>query len=134
MAGYALSPAARADLEEIWDYTVERWGEAQAERYIRDIQKACEALSGGALVSRSAGDIRAGYRKAAVGSHVIYFRARSDPVQIVRILHRRMDVARHIRALPGGRSKRPARSRPGLRGGPRPTPAPSCGYPVASSP
>ncbi|MCE2481390.1 MAG: type II toxin-antitoxin system RelE/ParE family toxin [Alphaproteobacteria bacterium] len=27
-----MSPAARADLEEIWDYTVGRWGEAQAER------------------------------------------------------------------------------------------------------
>lgn len=101
MAGYALSPAARADLEEIWDYTIGRWGEAQAERYIRDIQKACEALSGGTLVSRSAADIRAGYRKAAVGSHVIYFRARLDTVEIVRILHRRMDVARHIRASSG---------------------------------
>ncbi|MDE0007814.1 MAG: type II toxin-antitoxin system RelE/ParE family toxin [Gammaproteobacteria bacterium] len=68
MAAYALSPAARADLEEIWDYTVGHWGETQAERYIRNIQRACEALGGGTLVSRSAGDIRAGYRKAAVGS------------------------------------------------------------------
>ena len=33
--GYALSPAARADIEEIWDYTVRHWGEAQAERYTR---------------------------------------------------------------------------------------------------
>lgn len=101
MAGYALSPAARADLEEIWDHTVGRWGEAQAEFQIRNIQKACEALSGGALVIRSAGDIRAGYRKAAVGSHVIYFRARSDAVEVVRILHRRMDVARHVRPSSG---------------------------------
>ena len=47
MAGYVLSPAAQADLSEIWDYTARHWGEAQAERYTRDIQATCEALSGG---------------------------------------------------------------------------------------
>lgn len=96
MAGYALSPAAQADLEEIWDYTVGRWGMAQAERYTRDIQATCEALAGGALVGLSAEDIRAGYRKIGVGSHVMYYRERESTLEIVRILHRRMDVARHL--------------------------------------
>ena len=96
MAGYALSPAAQTDLEEIWDYTVSRWGEAQAARYTRDIQATCEALSGGSLVGLSAEDIRAGYRKIAVGSHVLYYREREGTLEIVRILHRRMDVTRHI--------------------------------------
>ena len=96
MAGYALSPAARSDLEEIWDYTARHWGKAQAERYTRDIRDVFEALGAGTLAGRSAEDIRAGYRKAAVGSHVMYFRVRADVVEIVRILHRRMDVDRHI--------------------------------------
>ena len=96
MAGYALSPAARADLEEIWDYTADRWGEAQAERYTNDIRAACQALADGTEHGRSAEDVRAGYRKLAVGSHVMYVRVRSGTVEIVRILHRRMDVARRI--------------------------------------
>ena len=96
MAGYALSPAAQVDLEEIWDYTVRRWGEVQAERYTRDIQATCEALGNGALVGLSAEDIRTGYRKIGVGSHVLYYREREGTLEIVRILHRRMDVARHI--------------------------------------
>ncbi len=96
MAGYALSPAARADLGEIWEYTAGRWGETQAERYTRDLQAACEALGDGTERGRSAEDVRAGYRKLAVGSHVMYFRLRSGSVEIVRILHRRMDVARRI--------------------------------------
>ena len=54
MVGYALSPAARADVEGIWDYTVRHWGEAQAERYTRDIRDACEALGDGTLSGRSA--------------------------------------------------------------------------------
>ena len=96
MTGYALTPAAQADLSEIWDYTAERWGEAQAERYTRDIQVTCEGLSSGALMGLPVEHIRAGYRKVGVGSHVIYFREREGILEIVRILHRRMDVARHL--------------------------------------
>ena len=96
MPGYALSPAAQVDLSEIWDYTAKHWGEAQAERYIRDIQVACEGLSDGTLVGLSAEEIRAGYRKIAVGSHVMYYREREGALEIVRILHRRMDVSRHL--------------------------------------
>ena len=96
MAGYVLSPAAQADLSEIWDYTARHWGEAQAERYTREIQATCEALGGGNLVGLSAEDIRAGYRKIGVGSHVMYYREREGTLEIVRVLHRRMDVTRHI--------------------------------------
>ena len=95
-AGYALTPAAQADLEEIWDYSARRWGEAQAERYTRDIQTACQALVDGTIVGRSADDIRPGYSKIAVGSHVMYFLVRSGRVEIVRILHQRMNIERHI--------------------------------------
>ena len=96
MARYSLTPAAQADLAEIWDYTVKHWGEAQAERYTRDIQAACEGLSAGTSVGLSAEDIRPGYRKIAVGSHIMYYRERSGAFEIIRILHRRMDVSRHI--------------------------------------
>ena len=96
MAGYSLSPAARADLESIWDYTVTHWGEAQAEDYTRKIQAACEALSKGTIITRSAEDIREGYRKVTVGSHVIFFRIQSGVVEIIRILHQSMDVGRHL--------------------------------------
>ena len=96
MGSYTLSPAAQSDLESIWDYTVSHWGVAQAEDYTRKIQAACEALSEGRMVSRSAEDIRAGYRKAAVGSHMMFFRMQSGVMEIVRILHQSMDVERHL--------------------------------------
>ena len=96
MVGYSLTPAARADLESIWDYTATHWGEEQAEDYTRNIQAACEALSKGKMVSRSADDIRQGYRKVAVGSHVMFFRMQSGGVEIIRILHQSMDVERHL--------------------------------------
>ena len=96
MASYALSPAAQADLESIWNYTARHWGEVQAEVYVRRIQAACEALGDGALVSQSAENIRIGYRRAVVGSHVLFFRFQAGVVEIIRILHQSMDLERHL--------------------------------------
>lgn len=72
MTGYVLSPAARADLDDIWNYTARHWGEEQAERYLLSIRDACAALAEGRRRGLSADAIRAGYRKHAVGSHVLF--------------------------------------------------------------
>ena len=97
MTGFVLSPAARADLGLIWDYTAERWGPDQAEQYVLGMRNACRELSAGTRQGRPADDVRAGYRKAAVGSHILFYRVRDDgAIDIVRILHRRMDVLRHL--------------------------------------
>ncbi len=60
MTGYRLSPRAQADLEGIWDYTVERWGGGQAETYIRKIYTAVETLVDMPGLARSCYDIRPG--------------------------------------------------------------------------
>lgn len=57
MTGYILSPAARADIGQIWDYTAERWGEEQAERYVLAIRDACQELAEGTRRSRAADEI-----------------------------------------------------------------------------
>jgi toxin ParE1/3/4 len=48
MTGYLLSPAAQADLGQIWDYSAQTWGEDQADRYVLGIRDACQALANGA--------------------------------------------------------------------------------------
>lgn len=83
MSRYVVSPAARVDLDQIWDYTCERWDAKQAEKYIREIQRAIERITD--------------YRKHAVGSHTLYYRITdTDLINVVRILHQRMDVDRHL--------------------------------------
>ncbi len=97
MGGLVLSPAAQADIADIWDYTADRWGEAQAERYVLGVRDACQRLAAGSMTSRAADDIRAGYRKAVVGSHVLFFRIGADGVlTVIRVLHQRMDVAGNL--------------------------------------
>lgn len=92
-----LTPAAQTDLGEIWDYTCERWGEDQAEKYVREIQRALLSLVGNPLIGRPCDEVREGYRRYAVGSHTLYYRvAGNDLIDVVRILHKRMDVDRHL--------------------------------------
>ena len=91
-----LSPLAEADIDEIWDYSEERWGRLQADRYVRDLDATYAGIAEGRVPSLSAEDIRSGYRKAACGSHVIYFRSVGEDVEVVRILHQSMDVGRHL--------------------------------------
>lgn len=60
MKRYVLSRAAQRDLDEIWDYTADRWSPAQADRYIDHISDACEKLGQGSARGRLIDDMRPG--------------------------------------------------------------------------
>lgn len=92
MTGYVLSPAARSDLDAIWDYTADRWDLDQAERYTRDIQAACRSLAADTKAGRPMEHVRAGYFKLGIGSHFIVYRKVGGRIDVIRILHQRMDL------------------------------------------
>lgn len=97
MSRYVLSPAARADLEQIWDYTSGRWDDDQAEEYVRDIERGIERVVVNPRIGRDCDEVRDGYRKHAVGSHTLYYRiASGDVIDVVCILHQRMDTDRYL--------------------------------------
>ena len=96
MRRYALTPRAQADLEDIWTYTVARWGADQAENYLRQLAVAMTYVAADPERGRACDDVRAGYRKHAVGAHVPFYRKAPKGVEVVRILHQRMDFQRHL--------------------------------------
>lgn len=91
-----LTPRARQDIDEIWDYSAERWGDGQAEAYFRQIQAGIERIADDPRKGRSCEAIRAGYFKYKVGSHVLFYRVSDRGATIVRVLHERMDFSRHL--------------------------------------
>jgi toxin ParE1/3/4 len=91
-----LTPLARADLDGIWDYTVSNWGVGQAERYVRVIDAVCRDLAAGRVAGRRADVVRPGLLRCAAGSHVVFYRLSEGGIDVIRILHRRMDVERHL--------------------------------------
>jgi toxin ParE1/3/4 len=92
VASYRLTPRARQELREIWRYTRRTWSERQAERYASLLLDAIERLADAPELGRPADDIRPGYRKHRLGSHLIFYRVTGEAVEVVRILHGRMDI------------------------------------------
>jgi toxin ParE1/3/4 len=96
-AGYGLTPLARDDLGGIWDYTAERWDADQADRYIRRLVEAFENLAAGTARGRSAETVRPGYFRLTVATHIVFYRlGDGGRIEVVRILHERMDAGRHL--------------------------------------
>lgn len=96
MKTYRLTPAAKRDLSSIWDYTQERWDANQAETYVTEIRAAIERIATNPDRGRTCNEIRQGYRRYSIGSHLIFYVDKADSVDVIRILHQRMDPMRHL--------------------------------------
>ncbi|WP_175961447.1 type II toxin-antitoxin system RelE/ParE family toxin [Burkholderia pyrrocinia] len=90
-----LTPLAELDLEDIWRYTVEHGSLEQADHYHRDLVGTMEALARGKKAGRTC-IVRNGYFRYAVGSHVVFYRETDDTIDVIRVLHQRMDIERHL--------------------------------------
>ncbi len=93
---YTLSPRAQLDLEEIWDHTAKCWGIDQAETYTRQLWLQINTLATHPTIGLACPEIRPGYYKFPSGSHFLFYRRINDGIDVVRILHERMDFTQHI--------------------------------------
>lgn len=95
---YLISAEAQFDLEEIWLYTRHHWSIQQANHYVGLIIDEIEYLALNSYSGEDFGDLRSGYYRSRVKSHFIFYRVEqeSSSVQIIRILHQRMDVESHL--------------------------------------
>lgn len=91
-----LSPLAQGDIEKIWTSTAERWGIAQAETYVRQIGRHIEMVADRPSIGSACLEVRAGYFKYPSGSHVLFYRQAKEGIDVVRILHERMDFKQHL--------------------------------------
>ena len=96
MAKAHFEPRARADLIEIGRHTLDRWGAAQARRYLSQLKDGCDALAERPYLGRSCEAIRAGARRFEQGRHVIFYKQHSGGIRILRILHEKMLPKLHV--------------------------------------
>ena len=93
---FVISKKAVADLEEIWLYTFEKWSVEQADRYhnliFDEINYICKNINAG----KSMEHVRKGYRASKVKSHLIFYRVLNDMIEVIRILHERMDIENRL--------------------------------------
>ena len=94
---YRISQKAVEDLEKIWNYTFDKWSPEQADRYYELIIDEIEFISNNFMTGKSMEHIRKGYRASIIKSHLVFFRmAKDNVVEIIRILHQRMDIESRI--------------------------------------
>ncbi len=96
MAEFRLTPAAVNDLEAIWIYSSNEWGQNQANTYIDELVRALTDLAENPGLAPACNHIRSGYRRLLVGRHHVYFKPCHHGIDVIRILHHRMDAPRHF--------------------------------------
>jgi toxin ParE1/3/4 len=98
MANYRLTTKATEDLARIWNYTVDNWSEKQADNYFHMLLASCQDISDGRVYGKKYEGIYPGLLGKKAGKHIIFYRIISrDVVEIVRILHERMDLKKRIK-------------------------------------
>lgn len=122
MARFRLSGPARADLAGILATSLERWGEDGRARYAALLAAAMRSIAAApeAPATRDRAELVPGVRSFHVRQvrgahgvktpvHVLYFRVTSSSViEIVRVLHERMEPSLH---LPSKKAPRPHKHR-----------------------
>lgn len=97
MPSFSLTNQAIADVLEIGRYTEEHWEQVQRDKYLSLIDESFRSIAQNPSQGRNCSEIKTGYRKKNIGSHVIFYRQiADDKIQIVRVLHGRMDYASHL--------------------------------------
>jgi toxin ParE1/3/4 len=91
-----LSLSARADLAAIWDYTADQYGLDQADIYLSDIDRILALALDYPEMGQDYSGIREGYRKLGSGHHLIFYTASDRGIEIIRVLHERMDIEAHL--------------------------------------
>ena len=97
MAKYILSNNAIDDLSKIWDYTYEVWSENQADKYYFELLSDCQELAENQTLGKNYNEIENNLFGYQSGRHLNFYRIlNSAKIEIIRILHSRMDLKNRI--------------------------------------
>ena len=98
MIRYALSAMARRELADIYQFSLQRWGVAQADRYIGEMFETFAAIGDGQARSRPLSLSDVDGEVTIFRSHYIYwFRSPYGEARIATILHQHMVQADRVR-------------------------------------
>jgi len=97
MVKVILRKEAINDLNSIWNYTFEKWSEKQADKYYATVKMACNGIGDNPDIGQEYYGIDNSLLGLKSGKHIIFYRQMSnDSIEIIRILHERMDLKNRI--------------------------------------
>lgn len=97
MAKYFLTNKAVEDLSKIWDYTYEVWSENQADKYYKLLIDSIKEISENPGLGKNYSEIDITILGFRIGKHIVFYRlTKSAEIEVLRILHQRMDLKTRI--------------------------------------
>ena len=97
MAKYELTNKALEDLSGIWEYTIEKWSEQQADRYYMLLLDSCQDIADNPELGKSYEEITNDLFGLKASRHIIFYRKRiNQPIEITRIIQAQMDLKNRI--------------------------------------
>lgn len=94
-SNFRITAKARNDLLQIGRHTDLKWGRKQRDHYLKQLDEAFNLIGENPKIGIDCSHVLAGYRSFQQGAHVIFYRE-SEMIEIIRILHKRMEVEKHI--------------------------------------
>ena len=91
-----LSEAADADLDLILDYGIATHGREAGEAYLRLIHATLDRLPEFPELGTPRFDLRRGLRSLPIKEHRVFYRFDGAAILVARVLHKAMDVGRHL--------------------------------------
>lgn len=97
MAKVIFKQEAIDDLNNIWEYTFEKWSESQADKYYAMVKFACKEIGKNPEIGKEYNEISEKLFGLHSGRHIIFYRwIDEDEIEVVRILHERMDLKNRL--------------------------------------
>lgn len=91
MAEVALAPQAEQDLLEIWLYIADDQP-VHADRFLDRLETAAQRLAAFREIGTDRPELGEGLRSFPVERYMLYYRARPDGIEVVRVLHASRDL------------------------------------------
>ena len=93
MAKIILRQEAIDDISDIWEYTSRTWTEDQADKYYGMIKSACRQIANNSVLGIKYDRISSNVNGPRVGKHIVFYhRISNNEIEVIRILHERMDL------------------------------------------
>lgn len=87
---------SKSDLQSIWSYSYETWGEAQADKYITALYNRFEWLADNPHLGKHRLDIKENYYCYLQGSHLIFYMQNENQIDIIGVPHKAMDIVNYF--------------------------------------
>jgi toxin ParE1/3/4 len=92
MARFKLTNKAVDDLAQIWNYTIHKWSENQADKYYQMLIDNFNEIANNPDLGKKYSEVMENLLGFKVGRHIIFYRKIDDVIEIARILHEQMDL------------------------------------------